>query len=296
MNKLFSYKELTFGSDPEVFASYIKGGKEFVEPAIIFRLEKGVKATKIKSPHPIFINKGDLKIIEDGVAFEFTLPPSNNGKNLYTSISRCIEMTGEIVNKFGYNISNKPVINFDCDRFNNNYGHEIIMSMIFGCDPDRDAIEEFYFPNLIDARFHPYRYGGGHFHIGSMNDNIAEFIKQYYQPFIKLLAILVGNLVIANSPYPELEKKRAEIYGRPGRFRIQKWGIEYRTPSNSWITNQELLDKMIENSRKAFILLQNPSEGRKIINELLQPTIEAIRMGNKKKSMKILEYIKGGEK
>ncbi len=292
MNKIFDENELTFGSDPEIFACYYYDNKEFVEPAPIFRIERGVKVKNKNSNHPIFFENNEIKIIEDGVAFEFTVPPSNNSNDLFCSINRGIEITEEIVSKFGFGISIKPTINFDINRFNySNYSEEIILSLIFGCDPDRDAIEENYISRVIDARFHPFRYGGGHFHIGSQNKKIVDFMHEFFSPFIKLLAITVGNLVIANSNYPELEKIRAEIYGRPGRFRIQEWGIEYRTPSNSWVENKELIELMIHFAKKAFIFLQNPKEGKEIINQFLPNTINIIKYADKDKANQIVNQI-----
>lgn len=291
---------LTYGSDPEYFLSYKKDGVDYVEPPAYFREVLGVdyfipqerRKEEVYRQHPVFIAKDGIQIIEDGVAFEYTIPPANNAKDLFNSINLAHNMLGEISSKYGYELYKKPVIKFDCfDKFNPDFiPDEFFSCMIFGCDRDEDAIDIEYQGNTLNVKEHDFRYGGGHLHVGSFEPEIVNIIKDNYRNFIRMLAILVGNTCIKESPYPELEKARAFHYGKPGRFRIQPHGIEYRTPSNSWTSNLETVEKIIDLSRQAFnIILEQKEE--EYIQEYLDPTIEAIRNADQELSSQILSSI-----
>ena len=94
---------------------------------------------------------------------------------------------------------------------------------------------------------------------------------------------------IKHTPYPELEKQRAFRYGRPGRYRIQAWGLEYRTPSNSWTNKEEALEEMVEGAKFAFELLQNPKRGKELLKAKLDDTIQAIKTANSDLATQILQ-------
>ena len=280
MANLYSDLDLTFGTDPEVFASYEKNGLDYVEPPAFFRYELKVPHKPDKK-HPIFIERDNIVIMEDGAAFEYTVPPTKGSKSFFDNISLANRMLSDWLGKYNYKIYKKPVINYEVDKFINK-PEEYQLALIFGCDPDEDAIEVGYQCTTIDAKLHPFRYGGGHFHIGSFDSEISEFIKFYHRPFIQLLAITVGTIVVAHSKYPDLERQRALLYGRPGRFRNDKpWGIEYRTPSNSWIDNSNTINDMLYRARLAFNFLQNPIKGKKLIADRLDSAVQAIRTADK---------------
>lgn len=278
--------KLTIGSDPEIFVAYYQDGQAFVEPPVIFRKNWGVNADMENPKHPVFMKQDGVTLMEDGVAFEFTIPPTKKPFDLYSNILLGISMTKDLVAKLdtqSYFTWVRPVINFDISRFNpENLDEEIWNCMVFGCDPDDDAIELGYSCEILDVSTHKFRYGGGHFHVGSEDeDEIAEIHKNPL-PFTRLLAITIGNIVIANSNYLEEEKQRTHHYGKPGRFRVQPHGIEYRTPSNSWIQSLRTMEYMFEAVNYAFYLLQNPMEGKKVLKEYLFPTVKAISQADQK--------------
>ena len=292
MNKqsTISPTQLTFGTDPEVSAVYYKDEVMYVQPAPYFRLELDAPAEKAGSKHPVHFDKYGISIIEDGVAFEFTVPPTRDYDDMYDSIQFGLSELSGLLSQYDHHISIQPTVNYEIERFLDK-DDDYQMCLIFGCDPDKDAILKNYVCEVIDALRHPYRYFGGHFQIGCGDSRGRRLMQTHYEPFIKLCAIFVGNSVMARSSKSELEQVRAKLYGQPGRYRIQPWGIEYRTPSNSWITNRTTMAKMFRGAQVAFRLLQNPKEGKAVIRDYLTETIIALGTANTELSKDIIDTV-----
>ena len=269
---------LLFGSDPELFASIKRDGKDFVVPPVFFRNELKEPLIEYNDKHPVFteikINNNEvIKVIEDGAAFELTVPPRTNILELIDLIHLGYEKVHEIVNKHGYDVSVVPAINYNTEEYLN-MGDDFLMCLLFGCDPDKDAFNTEKIQHEESALQHPYRYGGGHLHISG-----SEFIKQYPIPTIRLLALTVGNYVTSKSPVPELEHLRTYRYGMPGKYRIQNYkkeyngipntnsGIEYRTPSNTWTKFKEIAEGM---QYWAEIAIERILPDRRLGNEILK--------------------------
>jgi hypothetical protein len=298
-----SVNELTLGTDPEVFPSINDGGKNLVISPALLEKFSGLREIRDQRPeeeqlkHPFYIKHNDYNWMMDGVAMEATIKPSKTPTEMYDKLQNALDMLDSRL--FGLNFKGspvfsvkKPVIAIEPDMYLPYLDEEKIMQgFIFGCDPDEDAILPDYECEELDVTSHPFRYGGGHFHIGSENAEIAEVMQKLYKPFMRLLAIFVGNACIAYSDYPEEEKQRAETYGKPGRFRFQKWGIEYRSPSNSWISNLDTIRLMFEGAEKSVTLLQKPKDGMQVINKYLEPTIKAILNGDRDVSHSIIEEV-----
>jgi hypothetical protein len=280
---------LLFGSDPELFASRTdSNGKKFVVPPIFFQQNFGLEPIIPDVKHPVFAklpvnDHEEVKIISDGVAFELTVPPRTNTLELLDLIHMGYDKVGEIVSKYGYDISVVPAINFDTTEYRE-MNDDFIMCLLFGCDPDKDAFNTEAKEFEESALDHPYRYGGGHIHISG-----SEFIKEFPIPCVRLLALTVGNFVNANSPVPELEKLRTYRYGMPGKYRIQKYGkdyneipntsvgIEYRTPSNTWTKYKKMAEGIQYWAEIAIEkILPNRNMAKEIFSELQDSAVKAI--------------------
>lgn len=290
---------LNFGCDPEVFSSVNINGKQLVISPALMEKFCGLKFLyqddEIK--HPVYINTQEYSWMQDGAAWEITLKrPHKNPSELYYILQNSYTHLEEFLSGFKYegmeiSLYKKPVININPDWYLN-YMDEIKIwqGFIFGCDPDRDAFRPDYICETLDVATHPFRYGGGHIHV-SGEDSLAE----YFIPATKIMAITVGNFCIANSPFPELEKQRALTYGRPGRYREQKYpdgsrGIEYRTPSNSWTTLPvEKVEELFDWVRKAVEFVKN-RRGDLIMN-FGDQTVQAIINADKELASRILMEI-----
>jgi len=283
---------IMLGADPELFATYKQDSKEYVySPAALEKFE-GVKRIGGSDKHPIFIEEEDFRWIMDGVAFELNFKkPFTDLKEFFSTITSSINQLEDFVGKHGYGISKKPVINFDYKRFWTKELEEdetFMQGIIFGCDPDKDAFDVDWLAKVLDVTRHSRRYGGGHIHISGDTE-----IEEYPIPFVKLLALTVGNYCISQSPYIKEEKMRAKYYGKPGKFRIQKYktgvGVEYRTPSNSWLNYSfEQFEGIFNYVEQALHYLKNPSIGMNMLEAFVEPTIKAITTADKELSEEIL--------
>ena len=269
---------LTYGTDPEFF-SCVNGNA--ISPALL-QVESGIKQIGGNIKHPIYIDNPDFYWMGDGAAWETGFKkPFSSAKELHKALAESLEVLEEYLSKVSWQGSKlelvkKPVVSIEPEIYMDYLMREnelVTQGFIFGCDKDEDAIIENYQCKTIDVTTHPYRYSGGHWHIGVEN---VEFIHSIIIPFIQLQAILLGNVGISQSKYLELEKIRANTYGTPGRFRPQKWGTEYRALSNSWCEDLETVELLVEGSEKAYELLLNPEKAKPIIAEFLPKTIKSI--------------------
>jgi hypothetical protein len=291
--------KIVFGSDPEGFyARKGEDGKDYVVPPAKYRLDYKFPTDNTDPKHPVFKSaegqNGVIKLIEDGAAFELTVPPSTEIETLYQDIQLGYELAKDVGGQFGNHTMITPTINYDVDEFK---GREraFRQCLIFGCDPDEDVFEtQGLLPHRLNqmargesALEHPYRYGGGHLHVsGCENFQVKPLLS------IKMFAFLLGNLVTFMSPMKELDHLRTYRYGRPGRFRIQRYGkkfqnldwtdqgLEYRTPSNAWTTDLSLGKKMAFAVKTiAEYILPDDKLMEVLIEDLQDNTIKAVMEG-----------------
>jgi len=283
---------LKFGIDPEFFC--VDKDNLAISPALL-EMECGLKPVIDDLKHPIYhINlEKNFSWMMDGVAFELTiLKPLDTAVEMYDIVNSSLDyLESKIKNLDGtLQLYKKPVVGINPDRYIPLLNNErIYQGFIFGCDKDNDAIISDYVCETQDVTSHKYRYAGGHFHTSG-----SKFFEHYI-PAIKLMAICMGNYFIANSLYPDLEKQRALTYGRPGRYRIQKYkngdsGLEYRTPSNSWLSFPlSGYQEMFRMAELAVHFLE--TERVDIIRSYLDSTIKAITTADQNLARKILEEI-----
>jgi hypothetical protein len=287
---MISSDKLTFGSDPEVATYYTtESGIKCIEPPAYFRKYLGVDYVP-DDKHPVFIQDSQITVMEDGCAFEYTLPAVTTASDMFDCITRANLLLSNWLAKHGYELYITPAIPYEVEKWINE-DDEFKRCLVFGCDPDRDAIEDDYICRTINALKHPWRYCGAHLHTGSNDPEVVALLHKLWRPFVRLMAVLVGNTGIANAKDIEFEQLRGKMYGRPGRYRLPKWGIEYRTLSNSWITSLDTLEKIIEKTRLAFELVQFPNKTSQLLDEYLWSTCHAIATCNSELSQEILDNV-----
>ena len=113
----------------------------------------------------------------------------------------------------------------------------------FGCAPDFNAYTLSTNTPEMDASRHPFRYAGGHIHIGLSDSNYREANDPYVKTcsteeghlrVIKLLDLLVTIPTLFLDNGPGAVRRRSK-YGKAGCFRPTPYGVEYRTPSCWWL-------------------------------------------------------------
>ena len=205
---------ITYGCDPECFFS----DKGSIIPAGVVFEDR------------IHFNEGDLYV--DGAALElqpnFSPEPEEVTANLFSLLKRGRELTDLEVAV----VPEMPIDLGWCEQY-----PELAE---FGCDPDESVWGEECIPGTIDASKHPWRYAGFHIHLGvSPRFFLNEVIKEQT---IKSLDRTVGLVSLALSK--GTGDRRRDIYGRPGIYRIQPHGIEYRTPSNVLMSSPERVESI----------------------------------------------------
>lgn len=293
--------KILFGTDPESFAVYEKDGKMYTLPPYFFRKNLGVDASN-HPKHPVFIKGDEFKLHEDGAAFELSIMPSFNPKDLFDRVQAANQAaSATILSRFPDHclpeLQYLPTVGFEVNRWGE-MPRDFFMSTTFGCDPDEDAFNLDKKARIVDASQHPERYGGGHIHF-SGNPLIAD------EPIlaVQLLALTAGCAAVAYSDVPELEKARTFLYGRPGKYRVQKYGknnpfgedyangIEYRTTSNRMFSSWNIFEKVTSWASIAINELLPRKNAYDLVAEAGDTAISAILEANQDSAKDVLSFV-----
>lgn len=299
--------KLVYGSDPEFFAGKkMDNGEYTVVPPAWFRVYGNVPFIPDEDMrHPVYIDKMKelgVTVIEDGAAFEETVRPDTDWKALFERIQIGKQLLSDmILSKFPNECVPEtltlPTINYDVDKWKKE-SREFQSCLIFGCDMDFDADNSNRGSRTVSALKHPFRYGGGHIHVSG-----SEKIKEEPILAIQSLKLTAGLAAVAFSDVPNLDHDRTYIYGKPARYRPQRYkslfnnmpftdfGIEYRTPSNRWTNSfshaQEVF-KWVE------IGIRNLLEGGlvlELLEKINEETRQAIINCNQPVAKELLSYV-----
>lgn len=276
------------GSDPEIFLINDNG---ICVPPIHLVLNKQIEVIgRNDKERPVFFKDDLIKIIEDGAAFEFNTKPTSNPYEYFDIINYGLEKLNTLF-RGNYKIVISPVVNFNLSSivFDSSLLPHYQYACRFGCDPDIDIYSGKY-SKEINANKINQRFGGGHVHISSdiVYKDMSNIVNQ-----VKLFDILIGNAFVVQSKMFELEKLRQKFYGRPGKIRLQSYengqtGIEYRTPSNSWITNLDSIRLIFDSVNKALELYKE-NNFYELIEKYLSVSINNILTFNQNEAKKILD-------
>jgi len=217
------------GADPELFIKTKYGS---------YKSAVGLIGGSKETPRPID-NLGNA-ILEDNVAVEFNIQPAENVMQFRAHIHKVLNYIRSILPD--YNLDTASAVSFPEDELNTPQAQE------FGCMPDYNAWQK-----RVNEK--PYaqdknlRSAGGHIHVGSaiaINDPIGV---------IRAMDLFLGvpSLVLDDG------KLRRELYGKAGCFRIKPYGAEYRTLSNFWIFDDNLIDWAYHGTQRALEFVSNGS-------------------------------------
>jgi hypothetical protein len=296
--------QLVYGSDPEFFAGQEIKGKTYVVPPAWFRVYGKVPyAPDIK--HPVFLDalkEHGVLIMEDGAAFEETVIPSTDWKELFERINFGKKLLSEyILSRFPKDclpeVQTIPTINYEVKRWMNE-SIEFQMCLIFGCDQDFDAWKRNAPGKVIDALKHKFRYGGGHIHIsGSPAFKLDPILA------IQCQTLSSGLAAVAFSDTPELDKSRTYLYGRPGKYRPQEYkglfnnipdtdfGIEYRTISNRWTNSLEHAGQIFKWAEIGVRNLLEEGLGLELIPTIGKEACDALVNCDQNKALELLAFV-----
>lgn len=228
--------KLLVGADPELFLTH-QGD---------FHSAHGlVKGTKKR---PEKVENGAIQV--DGLALEININPAKTEDEFVFSLSSVLDqLRAKIPTHLEF--SNAASAEFNIMHMM----QQPESALELGCEPDYNA-----YTGEANGRpdSHPtLRVAGGHFHLGwckgAMPYDEDHFLK--CQDVIKQMDYYVG----AVSVLLDKDKRRRELYGKAGAFRPKSYGVEYRSPSNFWLFDQNYQRLCYRNIQLGY---QHLEEGR----------------------------------
>ena len=228
-------RNVMVGSDPELFIVNTKTGKVVSSIGLI----PGKKGEAYRTPE---MPEGcGLQI--DNILAEFNIPPARTRDEFLISIEYMKTFIREYVKNVNpdLDIMCASSAMVDTDQLQSDEAKE------FGCCPDYNAYTE-------DVNVAPegtktnMRSTGCHIHVSYDNPNTAASLL-----LIKYLDMYLGIPFVVLDP----DKKRRELYGKAGCFRLCKYGFEYRTLGGYAISSNELIKFMWKGVMKAIEAFNN---------------------------------------
>lgn len=211
-----NYKNFTIGADPELF--FYKNN-EFIPSSEV--ITGGKK-------NPVNLDIDGMSYLKDNLMAEFNIPPSNSVEEFKSNLKYMKDFLLSKAQEIGATIKIVPTAKFSSKVI---YGNEDAAE--FGCEPDLSIyMEESH--DSQSLRYSNLRFAGGHIHIGyNKDESLGNEMN-----LVELLDILLAI------PFVIIDKdfSRRTLYGKAGKYRVKKYGIEYRTLSNIWIENDELIE------------------------------------------------------
>jgi len=211
------HKILHFGSDPELFLFI--GDK----PVSAIGLFPGSKT------EPFMISEHE-SVQVDNVALEFNLKPSTNAKELFDSMQVCYDWSMEQLQHIDPRMGLGFVASAEFDRKELSHPD----AKTFGCEPDWDAwtgnVRFFRKP-----KNRALRSCGGHLHLELSEPGFVDKNR-----LVRLLDKHVGTYCSDICG----DDRRRLLYGKAGSFRDKSYGLEYRTPSNKWLSKIEYMEEV----------------------------------------------------
>jgi hypothetical protein len=200
------------GADPELF---FKRGDKFISSI------GKIGGTKTE-PRRLL---GDFALQEDNVTVEYNIPACKSQDEFVWANSLMLDEINRIAKQYDCESVIESSAEFTNDEL------EDPAARVFGCDPDFNAWD--LEPNPRPQCDNPnLRSAGGHIHLGMEKATNKDKISA-----IRTLDLILGVPLAFMDP----ESKRRELYGRAGACRFKPYGVEYRTPSNVWLRDVDLM-------------------------------------------------------
>jgi hypothetical protein len=261
----------TIGADPEMFLTK-NGGYVAVQPYI-----NGTK----KKPWPL-PSGGNAQ--RDNVAIEFGVEPAASKLQFIQNIGTTL-MELKALLPDNVDIDIVPSADFPKDQLEHEECKE------FGCEPDYNAWTMKMNKPPADAANKTFRSCGGHIHVGCTVGQPYDFLlhNEGKLMVVRLMDIFHGVVSVLLDDN-EAAINRRKLYGKAGCYRETHYGVEYRTLSNYWIKDPNLVGLMYLLTEDVLTLI-----GRKqalgLIKKLGANTITTcINTGDKEMALDIMKW------
>ena len=214
--------EFLIGADPECFIIEKATGK--------LVSAHGMLPGDKDNPYPV--KHGAIQV--DGMAAEFNIDPAATEDEFVRNVKDVLD---QIRLHLGvkYDLVFIPTAHFGKALID----AQPMEAKILGCDPDFNAYthKQNPMPNVET----PYRTGAGHIHIGWTN-GVDISNKQH----LGMCEHLIRNLDHYSmwTMLHDEDTTRRMLYGKAGAYRPKSYGVEYRTPSNFWLSDEKYMRQM----------------------------------------------------
>jgi hypothetical protein len=234
---------MSLGVDVEYFVA--QEGKTTIVPALLAfsnAMKRGVATFQpvfkdiigpdFKGYNSMYIEMGTTQVTEDGAAVETPCNPGSSARKVLDNIAPGVLMSIRIAKANDGYLSVQPLVWLDQEHVQ--LRDEL---RVLGCDPDIGFWDGVATPKCPpqDPERTMWRTGGGHIHLSPTN--IFEVTAQ--ESTIVFGDLLLGTLDVLLEHTADAVTRRT-MYGQAGRHRLQPWGIEYRTMSNTWFAHPEI--------------------------------------------------------
>lgn len=215
---------VTVGTDPEFFLIDRRGDYPEYIPAHHF-----FAGTK---EEPMQVDE-NVSLLTDNVMLEANVPPASSADELVGNISHIMSVIRSYLPE-GIELAIVPDAFFNEKERDDKYYE-------FGCDPDFNIwTEEPNIPSIPEDK----RFAGGHIHIGYDGANPATSGR-----LVRLLDYYLYYAIGGNS-------ERDQYYGMMGLCRFKDYGVEYRSPSNHWLSENDLIRLVFNKSVECVDMLK----------------------------------------
>ena len=223
----------TYGADPEIF---ISNNGEFISA---HTFSSGTKQ------HPEKVNHGAIQV--DGMALEFNIDPASNQEEFVNNIKVVMATLKERIGDCEF--MQDCTVDFDMDFFK----QIPAVNRALGCSTDSNAWTLENNPKPDSTKL--MRTVGGHVHIGGFGMG-PDYNWEYFEKCANI-ARLMDKTVGVYSVLWDKDKERRKMYGKAGSFRAKPYGVEYRTLSNKWLFNEDLVKFVFDGAREAMEYYDN---------------------------------------
>jgi hypothetical protein len=232
------------GVDPEMFVVDYKGK---IVSAI------GLIGGSKNSPREVSLGA----VQEDNVMAEINITPASHVEDFQHNIHVVLTQLDKILGETGHSYDKKfrTAHAFTSDALDDPRAHT------FGCDPDHNIYTMEQNPVIDSKKVGNLRMCGGHIHLGFDAPDAHPLLRTLA---VKWMDILVGGPLAAIDP----DRVRSDFYGKAGNYRPKPYGVEYRTPSNFWLSDQNLITFVFSATLSAM----------KAAEELLEPETVSVRL------------------
>lgn len=218
---------VTIGADIEVFLQDKDSGE-------IISAEGIIKGTK-EEPFRFVPNNAHFATSLDNIMAEFCIPPCRTDEEFSKNIQFALAYIDNCIKE-----NNLITLIQPAARINEKY-LQTENAKLFGCDPDYNVWNGLQ--NMAPMPGGNLRSCGAHIHIGY--EHSSEDVNEM---LIKAMDIFVGIPSVIAEP----DNERKLLYGKAGSFRKKVYGVEYRTVSNYYVTNESMMKWIFNSTKKAI--------------------------------------------